>query len=194
MYTVIPPFSSEKDDLFLFVSVLLLAPKLNIQKTWSYDRWPKIFLWISVLWSFARNVFPGRAAGAPDWYYLLALLTWTSNEKAPKGPESGSQLMSRRSLSFLIWIQRGLNYTVKLKYVILLKCHYVKTVIFIFSVSKTIFHIDDSIDWLCIKTSVSRLCMYLVFYEVLLWPIYLKYVDNVFQSTKAVFVRILIPF
>jgi len=184
MYTVIPPFSYEKDDLFLFVSVLLLAPKLNIQKTWSYDRWPKISLWISVLWSFARNVFPGRAAGAPDWYYLLALLTWTSNEKAPKGPESGSQLMSRRSLSFKFEFNCGLNFTDNLEYVIILKCHFVKTVIFIFSVSETIFHIEYSISLLCIKTSVSRLCMYLVFFEVLLWPIYLISVDNLFQSTN----------
>ena len=134
--------------------------------------------------SFAKNIFPGRAAGAPGWYIKLALLTWTSNEKAPKGPESGSQLMSRRSLSFKFEFNCGLNFTVNLEYVIILKRQFVKTVIFIFSVSETIFHIEYSISLLCIKTSVSRLCMYLVFFEVLLWPIYLISVDNLFQSTN----------
>merc|ERR1712126_40290 len=101
-------------------------------------------------------------------YIKLAQLTRTSNEKAPKGPESGSQLMSRRSLSCKFEFNCGLNLTVNLEYVIILNCIFVKTVIFIFSVSETIFHIENSISILCIKTSVSRLCMYLVFFEVLL--------------------------
>merc|ERR1712136_416800 len=73
---------------------------------------------------------------------LLGRQADTLNEKAPKGPESGSQLMSRRSLSFKFEFNCGLNLTVNLEYVIILKCHFVKTVIFIFSVSETIFHIE----------------------------------------------------
>jgi len=74
----------------------------------------------------------GRQADTNNWPYWHEHLT----EKAPKGPESGSQLMSRRSLSFFKFeFNCGLSFTFNLEYVIMLKCHIVKTVIFIFSVS-----------------------------------------------------------
>merc|ERR1719167_975127 len=73
-------------------------------------------------------------------------ISWISDHlqriSSPEGPESGSQLMSRRSLSFKFEFNCGLNFTVNLEYVIILKNHFVKTVIFIFSVSETIFHIE----------------------------------------------------
>merc|ERR1719167_110524 len=53
-------------------------------------------------------------------------ISWISDHlqriSSPEGPESGSQLMSRRSLSFKFEFNCGLNFTVNLEYVIILKC------------------------------------------------------------------------
>ena len=60
------------------------------------------FSWIIFNQDLAKmpwKLFPGRAAGAPDWYFS-GPIDMNIKSKAPKGPESGSQLMSRMISAF----------------------------------------------------------------------------------------------
>ena len=82
-------------------------------------------------WNPSPGGLLGRQADTNNWPYWHEHLT----EKAPKGPESGSQLMSRRSLSFFKFaINCGLNFTVNLEYVIMLYCE--NCYFYIFSFNK----------------------------------------------------------
>ena len=113
-------------------------------------------------WNPSPGGLLGRQADTFYWPY------W--HEHQMKRPRKGQSLEVNwwvvDPCLFKFEFNCGLNCTVILEYVIILRCIFVKTVIFIFSVSKNtndLIPYQKRAKFLCIKTSVSHLCMYLIF-------------------------------